>query len=247
MKNLSNRKKLLFLLLIISIVIGAFCLLFSNQQEKKQYDYSKYMIEIKSDHDSELPDYFLSLELLQATNPDVIGILEFDDRMIYEPIVQAPDNDYYVRRNIDGNYASAGIPFIGAEGNIFSTNVVIYGHSSTKSNIIFTPLVNYKNYEFFVEHPTFNFYTMDESRTYQIVAVFEYNTEDMDDSAEFTQFEWRKLSDYALFLNYIKANSIYPTGVNVNLEDKLMTLVTCDIDNLNKRVVIIGKLVQPYE
>lgn len=39
-----------------------------------------------------------------------MGILEFDDRVIYEPVVQAPNNDYYVRKNINKEYANAGIP-----------------------------------------------------------------------------------------------------------------------------------------
>lgn len=35
-------------------------------------------------------------KLLKQANNDIFGILEFDNRVIYEPIVQAPDNDYYV-------------------------------------------------------------------------------------------------------------------------------------------------------
>jgi len=79
---------------------------------------------------AEEPQKELSLDLLKQTNPDIIGIIEFDDRMIYEPIVQAPDNEYYVRKNIERNYSAAGIPFVTGDGNIYSTNVVIYGHSS---------------------------------------------------------------------------------------------------------------------
>lgn len=32
--------------------------------------------------------YIYSFTLLKKTNKDVVGILEFDDRIIYEPIVQ---------------------------------------------------------------------------------------------------------------------------------------------------------------
>lgn len=35
-------------------------------------------------------------KLLKQANNDIFGILEFDNRVIHEPIVQAPDNDYYV-------------------------------------------------------------------------------------------------------------------------------------------------------
>lgn len=50
------------------------------------------------------------MTLLKKTNKDVVGILEFDDQIIYEPIVQAQNNDYYVRKNINKEYANAGIP-----------------------------------------------------------------------------------------------------------------------------------------
>ena len=50
-------------------------------------------------------------KLLKQANNDIFGILEFDNRVIYEPVVQAPDNDYYVRKNIKKEYANAGIPY----------------------------------------------------------------------------------------------------------------------------------------
>ena len=57
----------------------------------------------------------LFLSLLKKTNKDVVGILEFDDRINYEPIIQAPDHDFYIRRNIEKQYGNAEIPFISAE------------------------------------------------------------------------------------------------------------------------------------
>ena len=240
-----TKKQIVIILTILASIIGA-CLYLSQKKDKKEYDYSEYLVpkeRLQEDDGDDIFETVLSLAQLQLTNPDVVGILEFDDRMIYEPVAQAPDNDYYVRRNIDKDYAAAGIPFVGAEGDIYSTNVVIYGHSSTKRNIIFTPLMEYKQESFYKEHPTFAFITMEETRTYQIVAVFEYDTTDFNDSAEFTQFEWRKISDYALFINGLRIKSIYNTGVNVNHNDLLMTIVTCDVENNNERVVIVAKWV----
>ena len=246
MRKLIKSKRLLVIITLIAGAIIGSCFFFGKEPEKQQYDYSDYLVpseQIEDEEYSELHETVLSLAQLQLKNPDVVGILEFDNRMIYEPVAQAPDNEYYLKRNIDHDYASAGIPFVGAEGNIYSTNVVIYGHSSTKRDIIFTPLMNYKQESFYKEHPTFTFITMEETRTYQIVAVFEYDTTDINDSAEFTQFEWRKISDYALFINSLRIKSIYNTGVNVNHNDLLMTIVTCDVENDNERVVIVAKLV----
>ena len=119
---------------------------YSILNTKKAYDYTDYYVDTpatnETNKDEEASEKELSLPLLKKTNPDVVGIIESDDRVIYEPVVQAPDNDYYVRRNIERKYAAAGIPYISGDGNINAKNVVIYGHSSTRSNIIFTPLMD---------------------------------------------------------------------------------------------------------
>ena len=216
---------------------------------KKPYDYSAYyvpspVVKDPVDEPEEEPDEEqteLSLTLLKETNKDVVGIIEFDERMIYEPVVQAPDNEYYVRRNIDRDYASAGIPFVTGDGNVYSTNVVIYGHSSTRDDIIFTPLMNYTSYDFYIKHPTFRFEMEDVTRVYQIFAVLSVDTKDPYDTLEFAETEWRKETSYSAFLRDMRSRSIYNTGINVSTNDRIMTLVTCDTENGNKRIVVIGK------
>ena len=231
--------------LLLSAIGGGYW--YYRHTHKEAYDYSDYYV-LPENKDlpenaetAEEPEKELSLDLLKKTNPDVIGIIEFDDRMIYEPVVQAPDNDYYVRKNIERQYAAAGIPFVTGIGNIYSTNVVIYGHSSVYDNIIFTPLMNYTGYDFYQAHQSFRFQTEDGTRTYQIFAVLNVDTKDPYDTLEFAETEWRKETSYSDFLRDMKSRSIYNTGVNVSTNDKIMTLVTCDTRNGNKRIVVLGK------
>ena len=127
--------KIVALTIVAASLLGG--ILYSEFGTKKSYDYSDYYVESKTSKttkenkdDKEASEKELSLSLLKKTNKDIVGILEFDDRVIYEPVVQAPDNDYYVRKNIKKEYANAGIPFVSVDGNIDSKNVVIYGHSS---------------------------------------------------------------------------------------------------------------------
>ena len=214
---------------------------------KKAYDYADYYVDAPStnetNEDEEASEKELSLSLLKKTNSDVVGIIEFDDRIIYEPVVQAPDNEYYVRRNIERKYAAAGIPYISGDGNIDAKNVVIYGHSSTRSDIIFTPLMNYINSDYYFEHPTFRFIMEDETRTYQIFAVMNIDLNNLDHSLEFTQSSWRSNNDFQAFISNTINNSLYRTGASVSNDDELMTLVTCDTRDGNKRIVVIGKKV----
>ena len=119
--------KIAALAIVTASLLGG--ILYSEFGAKKSYDYSDYYVESKpkkttkeNKDDKESSEKELSLSLLQKTNKDVVGILEFDNRVIYEPVVQAPDNDYYVRKNINKEYANAGIPFVSADGNIDSKN-----------------------------------------------------------------------------------------------------------------------------
>ena len=223
-------------------------ILYSEFGTKKSYDYSEYYVESKpsktakdNKDDKGASEKELSLSLLQKTNKDVVGILEFDNRVIYEPVVQAPDNDYYVRKNIKKEYANAGIPFVSADGNIDSKNVVIYGHSSKWNSIIFTPLMSYIDQSCYKEHQTFKFITENETRTYQIFEVMNVDLNNLNDSLEFTQSSWDSDTSFNAFISDSINRGLYKTGISVNTDDKLMTLVTCDTRNDNKRIVILAK------
>ena len=240
--------KIAALAIVTASLLGG--ILYSEFGTKKSYDYSDYYVESKpskttkeNKDNEEASEKELSLSLLKQTNNDIVGILEFDNRVIYEPIVQAPNNDYYVRKNIKKEYANAGIPFVSADGNIDSKNVVIYGHSSKWNNIIFTPLMNYVNQSYYKEHPTFQFITESDTRTYQIFAILNVDLNNLDDSLEFTQTEWDSTNSFNVFISDSINRGLYKTGVSVNKDDRLMTLVTCDTRDNNKRIVILAKLI----
>ena len=238
--------KIAALAIVTASLLGG--ILYSEFGTKKSYDYSDYYVESKpskttkeNKDNEEASEKELSLSLLKETNKDVVGILEFDDRIIYEPIVQAPNNEYYVRKNIKKEHATAGIPFVSADGNIDSKNVVIYGHSSKWNNIIFTPLMNYVNQSYYKDHPTFQFITENETRTYQIFAVINVDLNNLDDSLEFTQSDWDSNNAFNAFISDSINRELYKTSVTVDSEDKIMTLVTCDTRDNNKRIIVIAK------
>ena len=231
----------------ISVISG---ILYYQYGLKKPYDYADYYVDVltsentKKTNNEEASEKELSLSLLKKTNSDIVGILEFDNRVIYEPIVQAPDNDYYVRKNIEKKYSAAGIPFISSDGNINSKNVVVYGHSSKWNNILFTPLMNYTSYDYYKGHPTFKFITESETRTYKIFCVMNIDLNNLDDSLEFSNSSWRSDIDFSAFISSSLNNSLYKTGATANTSDSLITLVTCDTRDNNKRIVVLAKWVQ---
>ena len=211
-----KHKKIKAAVLAITAISALGGILYSQFGTKKSYDYADYYVETKpaknNTSDKEASEKELSLSLLKQTNKDIVGILVFDDRVIYEPIVQAPDNDFYVRRNIEKQYANAGIPFVSADGNIDSQNVVIYGHSSKWNNIIFTPLMSYIDENYYLKHPTFEFITENGTRTYKIFDVMNIDLNNLNDSLEFTQSGWDTSNEFNAFISDSINRGLYKTG-----------------------------------
>ena len=86
-----KRIKIATALVVVGLIGGV---IYNQVTAKKSYDYSDYYVETKTTkkesnkENEEASEKELSLSLLKKTNKDVVGILEFDDRIIYEPIVK---------------------------------------------------------------------------------------------------------------------------------------------------------------
>ena len=109
-------------------------------------------------------------------------------------------------------------------------------------NNIFISLMVYILLNYYKKHDTFKFITEDETRTYQIFGVMNIDLNDLNDSLEFTQTEWDSTNSFNAFISDSINRGLYKTGVSVNKEDRLMTLVTCDTRDNNKWIVILAKL-----
>lgn len=252
MKTLFNKYSNIIIAILVVLLAGGMISSFYFSQkanEKEQFDYTEFYTPVvittedpaNPEETVEVEVLDLSLQLLKQKNPDVVAIIEFDDKIIEEAIVQASDNDYYVRRDLEGKKAAAGASFIDCNGSLTSENTVIYGHSSTKRNIIFTPLMEYKSHDYFTAHPAFTLETEEGSDMYLIFSVFMYDTEDESQTPDFVTANWEEQTDKSYYLVSLKERSMYETGVSVDSTDKLVTLVTCDTEDGGNRLVIVAK------
>ena len=103
--------------------------------------------------------------------------------------------------------------------------------------------MSYTDQNYYKKHNTFKFITEDETRTYQIFGVMNVDLNDLNDSLEFTQTEWDSISSFNAFISDSINRGLYKPGVSTNKEDRLMTLVTCDTRNDNKRIIILAKMI----
>lgn len=164
---------------------------------------------------------------LQATNGDFIAWLTIPGTKIDYPVVLSDDTDYYLNHTFTGKKSYLGTLFSLTKTDYRTPgqNIAIYGHHIRSSGEkMFRPLVYYKEQSFYAGHETIYLDSPYHISTYKIFAVINMRKDEWNPStADFTD-------DMAFldFVNQAKAQALYDTGVTVNAEDSILTLITCD-------------------
>ena len=182
---------------------------------------------------------------LYAKNDDLAGWIRIPGTKINYPVMQTKDDmEYYLYRDFDGDEDVNGLPFLDARCDVNkpSTNLLIYGHSMN-SGAMFAGLMDYKDYEFYQEHKTIYFDTMQERGEYEVVAVFQSRVAYVDEVAfryyNFIQADTQ--AEFDSFLSAVKHLAYYDTGTDVNYGDELLTLSTCDREITDGRLVVLAR------
>ena len=97
---------------------------------------------------------------LMQQNPDTIGWIRVPDTNIDYPIVQSPDNQYYLHKSFDRKDSVYGTIYLDADSkaDFRGWNNPIYGHHM-KDGSMFKDVVKFKNQAFFEAHRYFEIYT----------------------------------------------------------------------------------------
>lgn len=187
----------------------------------------------------EVPPIEVDFDALLETNADVIGWIYCEDTPINLPVVQAEDNAYYLHRMIDGRRNSAGTLFADyrCEADFSGNNTIIYGHSM-KDKSMFGTLSNYKEQDYFDEHPVAWLLAPDASYKVEWLAGCVVG-EDSDIYAAAQSAERM----HAL-AERMMAQSTFESGAELTKEDRFLTLSTCSYEYENARFVLIGRLTQ---
>ena len=188
-----------------------------------------------------LPEY---AELYKQNN-DMVGWIRINDTNINYPVMQSIDKpNFYLKHGFDKSYTDYGCPYVAESCDLSkpSDNLIVYGHHM-KNGSMFSDLEKFKKKDFWEEHKTFNFDTLYEKQTYEIIAVFK-TVVYTESSSEFKYFQFSDAESPEHFDNYIskcKTKAIYETGVTAEYGDKLITLSTCEYSNTNGRLVLVAK------
>lgn len=188
-------------------------------------------------------------------NADTKGWLYIPNTEIDDAVMQAKDNDYYLRLTEDREYSIFGCYFADYRCKLearddLSRNTIIYGHSDYKDNPEgkkFSQLFHYaKDIDFVRNNPYVYFSTTEDDLVWQVFAVFytNINFNYIQDNPSDEEFE--------NIVSEAKARSEYIIDVPVTTDDKILTLSTCsglyvEGDHDNYRMVVMAKLLPGNE
>lgn len=232
----SSKKKIIT---AIQVVIGILVLAGLAWLVYKLYGYNQaqqiyrdidaaYANELEGAYDGQAsPIDFASL---QEQYPDIVAWLKMDDVNISYPIVKGSDNEYYLYHDPAGQENIDGSIFLDARAKSLDTDLydIVYGHNMLDESM-FGQLDNYTSKEFYDKGTgTFFVYTPEASYRYKIFAVNVVNP-----TSDVYQMGFTNIEVFGSFLQRLKSESMYDTGVDVAGYDHVVTLSTCsDTDRL---------------
>lgn len=171
---------------------------------------------------------------LKEQNPDVCGYILFENEDISYPVLHASDNDYYLHRTIDKTEAKAGSIFMECanDSDFQDSHTIIYGHNM-KNLSMFGKLRYYRtDKDYYDDHQYFQIFVDDAVYRYQVYA---YKV--VEDGAYIYTTYYDGSDEFAEFANKIGADSSRDTGIEINPDDKIITLSTCTGNDEERFVV----------
>lgn len=211
-----------------------------NEENKNVTDKLVTLSNITEDKSAEYPVLDLDFSALLSENMDTVGWIKVNNSNINYAVVQSDDNDYYLNHNFYRQKNSAGWIFADYRNDMrnLNFNTVIYGHNR-RDNSMFSSLKQALNESWCAneENKYIYFNNLDTQMTWEVFSIYRVPAE-----TYCTNTSFGSIQAYEEFLKTIKERSIYNYNVELYPTDKIITLYTCDNNNLD-RIVLHAKLV----
>lgn len=213
-----------------------------NENNKNEKNNNKINEE---DQENEKIERIAKVKKLKEQNQDIVGWLEIEGTNINYPVLQGDDNEYYMSHNYKKEKSEKGSIFLDCnyDWDKPSSNLLIYGHNIITGEI-FKDLLKYSDEEFYKEHKTIRFTTVEEDLEFEVLSAFKSRVyyESEENVFRYYQFiDAKNEKEYNEFVDNAKKSSIYDTNVNAEYGDQLITLSTCSYHTENGRFALIGR------
>jgi sortase B len=180
----------------------------------------------------------VDFDALQAENEDVIAWIYCEDTPINYPIVKSADNSDYLHALLDGSYNAEGTLFVdyrnASDFSDFYT--IVYGHNMKNADM-FGTLVNYREQEYYDEHPVMWLLTPDGDYRVDLFSGYVIPS----DSSVYSVITAKEEKES--FLRTAYTSSLFDSTVTCSTSERFLLLSTCSYEYDGARFVVVGKLV----
>ena len=184
----------------------------------------------------------VDFEALRENNREIMAWIELPDTVVNYPVVQAENNDKYLRHLLDGSYHRFGTLFFDyrndLSGDLLNDDItIIYGHNIRAGNM-FHVIQFFTEQSYYEEHP-YGILYMPEA-LYRLDFFSLVTISDQEDM----RFSYPE--DTQGFLDGLKSRSHFSSDVEVTPDDRLVGLFTCTNEDESERYILYAK-VTPLE
>ena len=236
-------KNLIVILLGLIFIFGIIYSLYNIINWKLDVDKNNKIKEdikenIKVDKDNK---YIVDFKSLKEKNSDTIAYIKVNNTNIDYIVVKGKNNDYYLNHNFNKEYNIAGWVFMDYRNKLDNTdkNIIIYGHN-TKDNSMFDTLkyVLTKSWQINTNNQIITLVTEEKEYKYQVFSTYEIKPEDF-----YITTSFKSNDNYKYFLGKILERSNYNYKVDLDEDDRILTLSSC-LGEGQTRVVLHAKLIK---
>ena len=216
-----------------------------------------------ADGAQEAPSVAADLADAYAQNDDLVGWLKAGEG-IDLPVVQS-DNTYYLDHGFTGEEDRNGTLFLNMNNQLFPPDdvLLIHGHNM-KDGSMFGTLPKFERYDYAKEHPLVTFQTIYDEEPVYYAPVSVFNASMLPDHSRYfdiTQIvfpddeagevtdssTFRQSSAFKAYLDELRAVSLWESPVDVNVDDKLLMLITCSYDLEDGRLMVVCRRLRDGE
>ena len=236
-------------LLCLSIIIFPFISLvkwsldnFQIRKINKEIDKNIVINKSNSKLINSLNDFYqVDFTNLLERNNDTVGFIHMDSTNVDYPVVQTNNNTYYLTHAFDKTNNNAGCLFMDYRNSIenLNDNTIIYGHSRLDGTM-FGSLRSVITSYWQKDHSNYVIYlsTLKENMIFQIFSIYSIKSE-----SYYLTTNFRNKNEKEKWIKTMKKRNISPVDIEVNTNDKFLTLSTCK-NNKKERIVIHAKLIK---
>lgn len=206
----------------------------------------------ENNNDSEKAEEDSKFSELSKINSEICGWITVPGTRIDYPVLQGNKNEthFYLDHNYKREKSKYGSIFLDPICQLSENpkNCVIYGHHMADGQM-FADLMKFSSLDFYKQNPLISFETIyDRNAKWKIFSVFKTNT--LASQGKIFYYVVSDFADNNSFLDYvsqIRKRSLLDIPVDVNENDKLITLSTCSYEFQDFRTVVVARRVRNGE